>query len=128
MKIVEKALVELLSAIPNVYVHIAPQNLTDDFVIIQRTTSQRWRSTKAPSGIAQATIQIDCYSKTYYGSKTLGGQVETILDGFRGVVTHDSVNYRIGGLSLQSDGDLLDQSDEPLLFRNILTFLVTYDQ
>jgi hypothetical protein len=36
--------------------------------------------------------------------------------------------YGLPGVSLQSDDDLLDQTDEPFLYRNSATYLVTYEQ
>ena len=133
-KLVEQAVYEKLRALAGgqVYALRAPQNVSGDFIVFQRVNSARWRSINAPSGVAQATIQVDSYSNTYYGAKELGALVETELDGFRGIVAYGDGSPQetidIGGISLQSDVDLIEQTDEPFLYRNLMTFLVTYDQ
>ena len=129
MKLVEYSIYELLSGLLNgdVYAQRAPQNKTE-FIVFSRVSSQRWRCINSPSGMAQATIQIDCYSKGYYTSKAIGADVENILDGYRGVVVHNAESIRVAGISLQDDIDLQDQTQEPFLYRNMLTFLVTYEQ
>lgn len=109
----------------------APQNVTAPFVVIQRVDSTRWRSINAPSGIGQATIQIDVYSESFYDMKTTALQIETILDGYRGIVYYgdsspqDSV--RLAGVSLDNDTDTLDQTEEPFLYRNAARYIVTYE-
>lgn len=134
MSLVEYAIYEKLKNLASgkVYAMRAPQNVQGDFIVFQRTDSDRWRDINGPSGMAQAFIQIDCYSATYYGAKTLGESVENILDGFRGTVYYgtnspqDSIS--VAGISLQNDVDLFEQTEEPFLFRSLRFFLVTYDR
>lgn len=134
VKIVEPAIWELLKGLASgaVYFLRAPQNAIGPFIVIQRTDSTRWRHINGPSGIAQAHIQIDCYDNTYYTAKALAASVETLLDGYDGIVYYGTNSPResveIGGISLQNDLDTLDQTDQPVLYRNISTFLVTYKQ
>lgn len=130
----EQAIWELIQGLcpSNVYFMEAPQGNAGPFVIIQRTDSSRWRSINGPSGIAQAYIQIDTYAPGYIAAKTLAGQIESALDGYTGKVYYGENSPQdyvlIGGISLQNDLDNLDQTDEPKLYRNISTFLVTYNQ
>ncbi len=134
LKIVEPAIYELLKTLAsgNVFFLRAPQNSTGPFIIIQRTDSDRWRHINGPSGTAQAHIQIDCYDGLYISAKTLAAAVESILDGYTGLVYYGTNSpqqvVEIRGVSLISDHDNLDQTDEPVLYRNISTFLVTYKQ
>lgn len=134
MKIAEYAIFELLKNLAGgrVYAIRAPQNSVAPFIIFQRVDSQRWRAINGPDGIAQAFIQIDSYASGFYQAKELAAEVESLLDGFRGTVYYGTDSPRgyvkIGGISLQGDSDLLDQTEEPLLFRNMMTFLVTYNQ
>jgi hypothetical protein len=115
-----------------VYPLRSPDNMTDDFIIYQRVDSDRWRSINAPSGMLQATIQVDCYSKSYYNVKQMSSIVESRLDGFRGAVSYGSNSpqdsVRIAGIVLQNDFDLMEMEEEPFLYRNSLTFNVTYEQ
>lgn len=133
MKYVEPAIVKLLNDIApgEVYLMRAAQNKTR-FIIIQRIDAERWRDINGPSGMVQASIQIDAYDTTYTGCKKMAGEVESVLDGYRGTVYYgeDSPQdfVRIGGASLQNDIDIADQTDEPFLFRNSMTFLITYEQ
>lgn len=134
MKLVEPAIYELLRTLAagRVYALRAPQNSTAPFIIFQRIDSERWRAINGPSGIAQVTIQVDCYASTYYAAKELAAEIEEILDGYRGTVSWGEGSpqefVRIGGVSLQNDSDLLDQTEEPFLYRNTATYLVTYNQ
>lgn len=134
MKLVEYAIHELIKTIGDnrVYAMRAPQDAVVPFVVFQRIDAQRWRSINSPSGIAQATIQIDVYAGDYYAAKTLAAQIETALDGYAGTVYYGAdspqASVRIGGISLQGDNDILDQTEEPFLYRSLNTYLVTYEQ
>lgn len=133
-KYVEPAIVELLKSLAphKVFMMRAKQGEIGPFIIIQRADAERWRAINGPSGFVQANIQVDVYSTRYTTTKALAGQVESILDGYKGVVYYgdDSPQefVRIAGVSLQNDIDIPDQTDEPFLFRNSMTFLVTYQQ
>ena len=133
-KIVEPAIYELLKNLAGgrVYALQAPQNSPAPFIIFQRVDSLRWRHINGPDGFAQAFIQIDCYSESFYAAKALGAEVEELLDGYRNTVYYGSASprdyVRIAGISCQSDLDLIDQTDAPVLYRNTGTYLVTYSQ
>lgn len=132
--VVEYAVHELLSGLAGgrVYAIIAPQNVTAPFITFQRINGERWRSANAPSGLAQVTMQIDCYAEDFYSMKSLADSVENILDGYRDTVYYGSgspqSSVRIAGITLQDETDILDQSEEPFLFRNTTTYLITYEQ
>lgn len=110
----------------------APDNITDEFIVFQRTDNDRDRHINGPSGLSQALIQIDCYSKSYYGAKDLAALVEGTLDGYSGTVAYGTDSPQesivINAISLQNDIDLLEQEVEPLLYRNSASYLVTYNQ
>src|SRR3954469_6412299 len=108
----ERALFELLSGYAGgrVYALRAPQDVVSPFVVFQRIESGRWRSINGPSGMAQATMQVDVYDDDYYGAKDLAAQIEETLDGYRGTVSYTGGSTRIAGISLDSDSDLLDQT------------------
>ena len=139
MKYCERAIYELLKALAGgkVYAMQAPHNAPGPFVIFQRIDSERpgkatLNRTAGQGGLAQATIQIDAYAASYFAAKDLGVQIETILDGYRGTVYYGTnspqESVRIAGVTLQNDSDLFDQTDQPNLFRNSATYLVTYQQ
>jgi hypothetical protein len=111
-----------------VYPLRAPQNATTPFVVYQRINSDRWRSVNAPSGVAQVTMQIDVYANTFTDCKNESAKIEDALDGFRGNVTYGSPTKEIylKGVSFQNDTDLMDKTDEPFLYRNSSTYLVTH--
>lgn len=121
---------KLNEAAVRVYALRAPQNATAPFVVYQRISRENWRSINEPSGIAQALMQVDTYATTYFEAKTLAASIETILDGFRGIVYYGNDSpqdmVRIAGISLQGDTDILDQTDEPFLYRVSASYLVTY--
>lgn len=126
----ERALFELLKTLASgrVYALRAPQSSKTPFVIFQRVESERWRSINGPSGIVQARVQIDVYADAPYDARDLAAQIEGILDGYRGTVNYDGGSVRIGGVSLEDESDLIDQTEEPLLFRNTARYLVTFAQ
>jgi hypothetical protein len=132
--IVDSGLYELLKGLAGgrVFFLVAKQNETTPFIIIQTVSSDRWRDINDPSGMAQATVQIDCYADTFMDAKQLSGQIEAILDGYRGTVSYGATSpqstVRIAGASLQNEFDTLDQTAAPRLFRNLSTYLVTYQQ
>lgn len=130
----ERAIYELLKTLANGEVSYmrAKQDAKGPYIVIQRVDSARVRSLQGPSKLPSAYLQIDCYDQSYIASKELSYQVETILDGFRGTVYYggDSPqeSVTIGSISLQNDLDLLDETDDPVMYRNSLTFLVMYHQ
>lgn len=135
MKTCERGIYELLKSLAGgrVYAMRAPQNAAAPFIIYQRIdTTKLGRHLQGGAHLAQASIQIDVYANDYYAAKDLGAAVETILDGFQGTVYHGTNSPQdfvdIGGISLQNDLDILDETDEPFLHRNSGSYLVTYKQ
>lgn len=84
------------------------------------------------AGKAQSYIQVDCYATDPQSAKTLGKSVESTLDGYAGTVYYGDDSPQnslvINGITYQNDIDLVDRTDEPLLFRNSAVYLVTYNQ
>ena len=133
----ERALFEKLKsanlvAESKIYALRAKQGDTGPFIIYQRISSERWRHINGPTGMVQAMMQIDIYTGDYNETKALALQVEQLLDGFRGTVAYgdDSPRetLRFGGISLQNDIDIFDQTDEPFLCRVSQDYLITYEQ
>lgn len=132
----ERAIYAKLLTVPipgnRVYHLRAPQNSTAPFVIYQRTASDRWRHINGPTGMVQVTMQIDTYAETSYAARDLAALIEAALDGFSGTISYGTDSpqstLRIGGISCQSDFDLIDQTDEPFLYRVSADYLVTYEQ
>lgn len=133
-KDVEYAIHNLLSGLAGgrVYALKAPQTAVAPFIIFQRTTGERWRSINAPSGLADVTMQIDCYAEDFYSMRDLANQVENILDGYRNTVYYGSgspqASIRIAGCTLQNETDILDESDEPFLFRNTADYKIIFER
>lgn len=116
-----------------VYARRAPDDSQDsNFIVFQKTDSLRWRAINGPSGMAQVFMQIDSYDSTPYGAEELGGEVESILDGYRGTVYYGENSpqdfVRIAGISLQNDVDIFDQTARPFLFRKSASYLITFEQ
>lgn len=137
LKICEPALHALLIAAAtaagsNVFAARAPQGQVGSFIVFQRATGTRWRSINNPSGVAQALMRIDAYAPDYYAMKALAAEIEAALDGYRGLVYHGSNSPQdsvlIAGISLQTEFDLQDDTDEPFMERNSASYLVTYHQ
>lgn len=133
---IERALYQLLKTanIPGnrIYALRAPQNSPNPFVIYQRTSSERWRHVNGATGMVQAVFQIDSYADQYHDARSIAQQIEEAIDGFTGTVAYGSATpqatIRIGGISCQNDLDLLDETDEPFLYRVSADYLITYEQ
>lgn len=128
---IEKAIYELMKtkAGGRVYDRRAPQNAEAPFIVYQRKTSTRWRDINGPSGWTQADIMVDCYGETATASKDLALEIEELLDGYDGNVTipgNSPADIANLGISLQEDSDMLDQTEEPFLYRNSAIYLLTY--
>lgn len=130
----DKPLYQLLKNLAGgrVYAMRAPQNTPAPFIVFQEVDSSRWRSINGPTGFAQASFQVDSYATTLYAAKELALSVESIIDGYSGSVAINTdsptVFVKIGGISYQNGIDLLDQTEEPLLYRRSDNYLVTYEQ
>lgn len=129
MKLIEKAIYELIKGLADgkVYALRAPDKDPGPFIIFQRIDSTRWDSINGTGGMIQAQIQIDAYANSYYDAKAISGQIEGILNKYRGNVTHDSVIYKIAGVRVQNDVDIFDDTEQPYLFRNSAVYSVTFE-
>jgi len=145
MMIMEDALFDLIKSITGLgigagtqqdpfrlYDTVAPTGTPAPFVIMQRTASERWRDINNPSGIVQATIQIDAYAETKKAARTLALTIEKALDGYVGTQiisgTSPQVTCKFSGISCQNDLDQFDKTDRPFLFRRSADYLITYAQ
>lgn len=139
-KICEPALFSLLKGLvagEKVYSLRAPQSEKGPFIIYQRIDRDQMgknhlhRSAGQP-GTVQAFMQVDAYAQDLGAAQALGALIEYTLDGYSGTVYHGNNSPQdfvvIGGITLQNDTDLLDETDEPLLFRHSSVYLVTYNQ
>lgn len=132
MAVVEKAIHDLLTAATavaalvssRVYPLRAPDGVAAPFIVYQRISGVRWRTLSGACGIAQPRIQIDVYAATYAGAKALASAVRVALDGYRGIVA----GVRIGGITLETDQDLLEDDIDPVLHRVTMDFMVTHDE
>lgn len=132
---IDRAVYNLIkTAVPahGVYEILAPQGTAAPFVVYTCVSEARWKHLQGPSGMAQDLFQIDVYGATSAAARALAATIETALDGFSGLVYHganspqDSV--RIGGVSKTGGFSLLDQAEEPFLYRASGDYLVTYER
>lgn len=136
MKNCERAINELLkplAATGLVYALCAAKNSATPFIVFQRIGSERLgEHLQGRAHLAQADIQIDVYANDYYAAKDLAATIESTLAGYRGTVYHGTASpqefVRIAGVTVQGDSDLLDETDDPLLYRNTNVYTVTYEQ
>lgn len=140
-KFPEPAIYELLKSLVSgnkVYWEAAPPNEAAPFIVFQEVDSSLLgkrvlNRSAGQAGLVQSYIQVDCYGVSPGTKKALGKLVEYTLDGYSGTVYHGNDSPQesviIGGISKQ-DGefDVVDRTDEPLLFRNSAVYLVTYNQ
>lgn len=129
MNQVENAIYQLIKTMAGgkVYFALAPTNENGPFIVINLTGHERWSSLSGPSGLSDSSIQIDVYAQSRAPMKALSSQVIDILDGYRGTVMTPSGTIRIGATKLEDAYDLIDQEDEPVMFRSLLRFSVIYN-
>ena len=129
---IDQAIVELLkNVLPgggDVYGGIAPANQRSPFITFQRVFGTKIRAINGPSGLAQATYQIDVYSDDYAESRSLAKAVRIILDGFSGTVTIGADSIRIGGCSMTNERDFTEDKPNPKLYRASVDYLFTFDE
>lgn len=91
---IEKGLYALLAATPGVtalcstriYPRKSPQKADKPYVVYQRKRNSRPRYLTTSSGVADATLQVDCLATTYDAAKALGEAVRAVVDdGLEGV-------------------------------------------
>lgn len=136
MKNCERAIFELLKplvAAGSVYGLRAKKNAAAPFIVYQRIGSTRLgEHLQGRAHLAQADVQVDVYANDYFAAKDLAATIESTLAGYRGTVYHGNASpqefVKIAGVTVQGDSDLLDETDEPLLYRNTAVYTVTYEQ
>lgn len=94
-----------------IYGGIAPQNAPMPRIIYTRISTQRTQSLCGTDPKARAVMQLDCYDRSYKGSKALANAVRLTITDFRG----DMAGTHISLITLDTDIDLDDP--EPGLFR-----------
>jgi hypothetical protein len=128
----EKAVYALLSeaaavtalAGSKIFPVLAPQDTDAPFIVYHRIDAARVYSIAGPSGLAFARVQVDAYALTYAAAKNLAAAVRQTLNGFRGTAG----DVRVGGISLQTDQDILEDGTDPPLHRVSMDFMVTHDE
>lgn len=105
-----------------IFPQIAPEDVDSPFVTYQRISGPRIKSMDGPSRLAQPRIQIDAYAESYAQVKALSLAIRKRLDGYRGTVS----GVRIGGISLETDQDFLEDNMDPKLHRVSMDFFVMH--
>jgi len=125
-------LIKTAAPAQDVYELMAPQGEAAPFIVYNKTTESRWRHINGPDGMAQDTFQIDVYAGTSNQADEIANIIENTFDGYRGLVYYGSDSpqdsIRIGGISMQTGFSLLDQTDEPFLYRVSRDYLITYER
>lgn len=74
---------------------VYPQWADDDtdppFIVYRRIATESTESLDGASGQAGCTIQLDCWTTTYRGARNLSLLVQTVLQGYSGVVGGDTI-------------------------------------
>lgn len=107
-----------------VYPLVAPNYVETPYIAYKRVSGPRWRSISGPSGVAQPRIQIDVYDLTYAGAKATAKAVRKALDGYRGVIG----GIVIGGITVSSDHDMIEDTVSPMLYRVNIDIIVTHQE
>lgn len=134
---IERAVYQLLKDVPipgdRIYALRAPQNSPAPFVVYQRTGGNRDRHMRGVSGLVEASFQIDVYHEQYHPCRLLANNIEQAIDGVNNVTVSYGGNspqdtIKIASISCENDTDLLDQTDEPFLYRVSSDYLIMYHQ
>jgi len=103
-----------------------PQGAALPAVVIWQAAGDRSIAHKGPTGLADTTVQIDCYSEggtlsPYAECKTIAAHVTRVLNGFRGTV--DGVPLR--GVFLVADRD--NRQDGPQGVQRVVTVSLDFN-
>ena len=128
-RIIEPLLSGITATGTNIFALYAPKNHPAPYIIYQRVDTDIDIHLKGASGIKQALIQVDVYSEKYWTTRNVAGTIQDILNGFRGLVDYvedgqqETIDVR--GITCQSDVDILDGTDDPILCRSTARYLIT---
>lgn len=122
-----KYLLDSLS-IGDVYAQHAPEEARPPFVTFQRISGRKFRDINGPSGLSQATIQIDVFSDDHLVALQISDSIRILLDGYRDTVTIAPDSIRIAGVSFQEERDFIESNTDPELYRASVDYLFTYEE
>lgn len=112
-----------------VYPVVVPQGSSLPYISYQRVASRHVHSMDGVAGLAETTIQIDCYASTYSGGKALGEAVRLALDGYTG--TPVGGGTVIGGILLDGINDAPETPQtggETIVHRVSMDFVIWYEE
>lgn len=112
-----------------IYPAIAPQSTVTPYIVYQRIATQHLHTMDGIAGLAETTIQIDCYASTYGAVKALADAVRLALDGYTGTPVGDGTV--IGGILLDNTNDNPESPQtglETILQRVSMDFTIWYEE
>lgn len=100
-----------------------PQGYTLPAISYQRISAERVHELSGPTGWAWARFQLDCWSSSYSGVRSLAESVRQSLDGYKGILGGGS---HVGGIYIEGERDLFEEDAE--IYRVTMDFLIPYKE
>lgn len=107
-----------------IYYVKAPQDVAIPYLVFQKISEISTHSHQGYSHLKEARFQFSAFATTYIGSKTINAQLQTILDGFTGVMG-GSGGLEIGLCLLDDETDLYEP--EYKLHYSPVEYLIAYN-
>lgn len=103
-----------------IYPEIMPQDVVYPAISYQRISTVRYQMLEGVDDFTQARLQVDCWSDTYSGVKSLATAVKSALDGATGTLGSQAIQHCI----LESMIDLSQVVGDRVHRRISMDFLV----
>jgi hypothetical protein len=123
MRGIAEAVYELLKSYASgrVYNLRAPQNETAPFIVFNVLETESDSALEGLTDYWTARLQVDVYSETIADAREISAQIVESLGSYQGIVYYGDGSPK-DSISLvmihEKESELIDQTDEPLLYRS----------
>lgn len=110
-----------------VYWILAPKGAVVPYIVLNRVATTDVYTTNGATGMRSALFQVDCYSTTYYGARSIALAVRQLLESYRGNLS-DVNETAVAAVLTEKDWDLPfeEGASKGFVFRAMLAFRVWY--
>lgn len=110
----------------------APQAQSAPFVVYRRGIDTPWNHLKGPSGVIETRYHVDVYATTTNEADTIADNIQDTIDAFAGNVYYGTNSpqdfVEIQNIRYEAGFSVLDQTQEPFLYRVSKEYVVTYNR
>lgn len=105
-----------------IYYVKAPQNVTTPYVVFTKVSAPREHDHDGSAGLVGARFQFSVFAKTYYETKQIAVQIQTVLQAYSGTMGEVVVN----GAFYQNEVDFWEEDTK--LYHVACDYLIWYNE